>query len=1333
MDKNIITQAKDKGLTESKGTDDVCSENQGKDKSYTEREGKNKGCCGSEGSTVNKSYESKSKDENISKKEDENEHHSEGEPEDEGCSESEVEYEDCSESEEKDKSHSENEDESSSEIESELVILERNEDITMEFLGIFSTLCGDPIAFSMYDCPEKARITSLVEENDGIMMPVPGGKHTIHLSSSDRHVISVRPTFSCQYVVDCIRDDALLSLIHYRMDQGKAVSESMLMKVMLAVESWPDVFSNVHVTQSCVSPVEKRASTSSPFSSEDESHCVNLQATRKNLKKEYEGTKRKNYSHEDRMAIVRFILDNHLSSEVNGRQMWEEMACAKVCHDKRSWQSLKEHFRKQIVHNFLESMDIPFPDKLKLLTKYPDVRARLEAQKMDLDDTDGDLEYDDEKEDRFPSPPASCLARRHARSLANSSRQTRTLSTLPVPSTSVSEGSVISELQPIASGVSRHKSDQFEVINGSNAAFPTEHSSEVTGDTSVHHDVSSTDSRACGTQLAHPSARSSTEMLPLESLNSSFETPDFLTIDDVPEKPNENSQRLSHDLSSKNIALDPRTTETRNICVSEVDCTHISNPNSACTQNSLGVSVETERAYVQHNSSGHQDSSVHRTSLFAASNVPHQDANSRERTQYEEDSSSSSEEQSSQSMHKALFSLAIASSFVEPSSPGAGPASPSAGPASPGAGPASPGAGPASPGAGPASPSAGPASPSAGPDSPSAGPDSPSAGSDSSSADPDSSSTEFDSSSAEFDSSSAEFDSSSTGPASPGAGPASPGAGPASPNFLCRGPTSMGKVNARESQGQAGICSTTSSSSKTKRGDGKINEDLERDEENRSVLRCVPGVIDDANNRSPNARRLSCSKEVPLETQSDQDTSIYYSSDETDVYYLHERHEKTYQKSSVPMIKLNTNSSTVDALTKELCNRTCDNQKPGSPSNSRDANSDHCTKTSTSQASSRCTKVSESAYKASAEGEFSPSSDVTSESCVPPSLETSIQDLNTPSMSNIMRKRSSKCKTSRPRTSHSYEFSADETTAEPVRTSVRVSVADTSTAYRDRSSSSDSVSSFDILPTSNIEATHRWRKFTRTEDMLILDFILKNRRHKEVGAKRMWEDMVRVMTGLNHRSWHSVKERYRKIIVKNITQYDIPEKERKLLVSNKQGRSLHCDPGYSVSRLQNAPSERDGNNDPEPGAPLQRSKISSADGDSYGDSNKISTTLKPVDDADKTSKKPCSSTITVSEMDSDLSSFGRSTSQVVREHPIRKNASVSNQVTKRSLRLFSTPSVLTPTRELGSEITSSSEFLPRLRGNKKTNNTEAIEAPTTYKRKSGPLLKRERKKTRKVV
>ncbi|KAF2352698.1 Rap1 Myb domain [Trinorchestia longiramus] len=275
---------------------------------------------------------------------------------------------------------------------------------------------------------------------------------------------------------------------------------------------------------------------------------------------------------------------------------------------------------------------------------------------------------------------------------------------------------------------------------------------------------------------------------------------------------------------------------------------------------------------------------------------------------------------------------------------------------------------------------------------------------------------------------------------------------------------------------------------------------------------------------------------------------------------------------------------------------------------------------------------------------------------------------------------------------------------------------------QDRSSSSDSVSSFDIPPTSNIAATHPRRKFTRTEDMLILNFILNNRRHKEVGAKRMWEDMVRVTTGLNHRSWHSVKERYRKTIVKNITQYGISEKEIKLLVSNKQGRSLHCGPGYSVLRLQNASSEREGTNDPEPGAPLQRSKISSAGGDSYGDSNKISTTLKPVDDADEMSNKPCSSTITVSEMDSDLSTFVRSTSHVVREHPIRKNASVSNQVIKRPLRLFSTTSVLTPRRKLESEITSSSGFLPRLRGNKKTNNTEAIEAPTTYERKSGPLL-----------
>ncbi|KAF2350204.1 hypothetical protein FHG87_019039 [Trinorchestia longiramus] len=66
-----------------------------------------------------------------------------------------------------------------------------------------------------------------------------------------------------------------------RIDLGKAVAESMLMKVMFAVESWPEVFTKVHVKQSCTSPVEERTYSSSSISIVDESPDVHLGATRK--------------------------------------------------------------------------------------------------------------------------------------------------------------------------------------------------------------------------------------------------------------------------------------------------------------------------------------------------------------------------------------------------------------------------------------------------------------------------------------------------------------------------------------------------------------------------------------------------------------------------------------------------------------------------------------------------------------------------------------------------------------------------------------------------------------------------------------------------------------------------------------------------------------------------------------------------------------------------------------------------------------------------------------------------------------------------------------------
>ncbi|XP_018020006.1 uncharacterized protein LOC108676446 [Hyalella azteca] len=239
-----------------------------------------------------------------------------------------------------------------------------------QFLPVFTGTYGEPFAFSMYDCPEKPRIKALIEGHGGVMMPSPYGPHTIHLGIPDRITISQRPTFSSRYIEDCVAIDDFLNLKDYRIDQGPPYDAQKMLRVMLGEMTWEEVIP----IQCCIPPPPPRPdrSSSSSSSSDDESSSVN---NSKQVKVVF--SKRRDYSNEDRENIVKFILHNDLAEAVHGRKMWENMAAAKVCRGRRTWHSLKEHFKKKIIPVYLENMKITWDDKIKLASRFSGVKQRF--------------------------------------------------------------------------------------------------------------------------------------------------------------------------------------------------------------------------------------------------------------------------------------------------------------------------------------------------------------------------------------------------------------------------------------------------------------------------------------------------------------------------------------------------------------------------------------------------------------------------------------------------------------------------------------------------------------------------------------------------------------------------------------------------------------------------------------------------------------------------------------------------------------------------------------------------------------------------------------------
>ena len=66
------------------------------------------------------------------------------------------------------------------------------------------------------------------------------------------------------------------------------------------------------------------------------------------------------------------------------------------------------------------------------------------------------------------------------------------------------------------------------------------------------------------------------------------------------------------------------------------------------------------------------------------------------------------------------------------------------------------------------------------------------------------------------------------------------------------------------------------------------------------------------------------------------------------------------------------------------------------------------------------------------------------------------------------------------------------------------------------------------------------KSYSRDEDLKIIEFISENKRFDDVKGNELWKIMVdrNVVEG---RTWQSLKERFRKVIMKKIRQYGLPK------------------------------------------------------------------------------------------------------------------------------------------------------------------------------------------------
>jgi hypothetical protein len=80
--------------------------------------------------------------------------------------------------------------------------------------------------------------------------------------------------------------------------------------------------------------------------------------------------------------------------------------------------------------------------------------------------------------------------------------------------------------------------------------------------------------------------------------------------------------------------------------------------------------------------------------------------------------------------------------------------------------------------------------------------------------------------------------------------------------------------------------------------------------------------------------------------------------------------------------------------------------------------------------------------------------------------------------------------------------------------------------------------------------------YTAADDQKILDYIVQNKRFSHLGGRALWQ-MMENEEVLPGRTWHSLNERFRKVILKKIRTYGLSEETVSKFLAKSQGNRLN--------------------------------------------------------------------------------------------------------------------------------------------------------------------------------
>ncbi|XP_022258359.1 uncharacterized protein LOC111089702 [Limulus polyphemus] len=176
---------------------------------------------------------------------------------------------------------------------------------------LFVKANGTPMQFYMRPSAEKEKLRPLIEHGGGVVTSKLTSDAYKLVEPGSRVLTCDENTVRSKYIVDCVESNTLFNI------------EDYLIKT--ETEDVSDI------------------SDTEPNSMKNKNEFI-LSTKAKNTRA------RKEYSVEDQQAIINFICTKNRYSEIKGTRLWKDMESKNVLPS-RTWQSMKEHFLKQIYPN----------------------------------------------------------------------------------------------------------------------------------------------------------------------------------------------------------------------------------------------------------------------------------------------------------------------------------------------------------------------------------------------------------------------------------------------------------------------------------------------------------------------------------------------------------------------------------------------------------------------------------------------------------------------------------------------------------------------------------------------------------------------------------------------------------------------------------------------------------------------------------------------------------------------------------------------------------------------------------------------------------------------